>query len=87
VCIFKGDGLLNYLQHVFKVASRQHLEDPQIEYYQGHEIHIESSRPLPVHVDDEPFTETPVSFRVLPRALRVVLPKDAPRHLFVHHSS
>jgi diacylglycerol kinase family enzyme len=87
VCIFKGEGLFNYLQHVLKVASRQHLEDPQIEYYQGRDIFVESSKPLPVHVDDEPFTHTPVTIRVLPRALRVRLPRDAPPHLFTRHSS
>ena len=83
VCVFQGDGVLNYVQHVLKVASRQHLQDPKIDYYQGREIIIESSVPLPVHVDDEPFTETPVHVRVLPRSLRVIVPRDAPTALFV----
>jgi len=82
VCVFKGEGLLNYAQHLFKVASRQHLQDPQIEYHQCQELVVESSTPLPVHVDDEPFAETPVAIRVIPGALKVILPRNAPRDLF-----
>jgi diacylglycerol kinase (ATP) len=66
VCVFKGEGLLNYAQHIFKVASLQHLQDLQIEY----------------HLDDEPFAETPVSIRVIPGALKVILPQNVPRDLF-----
>lgn len=82
VCVFKGEGFFNYAQHLFKVAVGQHLRDPQVEYYQAREITVESSPPLPVHVDDEPFAETPVTIRVVPRALKVILPNDAPYTLF-----
>ncbi len=82
VCVFRGEGILNYVQHVLKVVSRQHVEDPQIDYLQASEILIESARPLPVHVDDEPFAMTPVSIQVVPRSLRVIIPRDAPDYLF-----
>lgn len=84
VCIFKGEGLFNYVQYIFKIASGLHLQDPQIEYHQSREIVIESSAPLPIHVDDEPFAETPVTIRVVPGALNVILPRNAPRGLFVN---
>lgn len=83
VCVFRGEGLFNYVQHVLKVVSRQHVQDPEIDYYQAQEILIEPDRPFPVHVDDEPFTYTPVSIHVVPRALRVVLPQNVPAELFV----
>jgi diacylglycerol kinase family enzyme len=82
VCVFKGEGLLNYVQHVFRIAARQHLDDPHIEYDQCAEIVIESSPPLPVHVDDEPFDRTPVSIHVAPKALRAIVPQDVPPTLF-----
>jgi diacylglycerol kinase (ATP) len=100
VCVFKGEGLLNYVQRLIQVAARQHLSDTEpdegppsvgprsvdsgIEYYQCQEIIVESSSVLPVHVDDEPFAETPVTIRVVPGALRVILPQDVPQGLFVH---
>jgi diacylglycerol kinase family enzyme len=83
VCVFKGEGLLNYVQHVFKVAARRHLHDADIEYDQCQEIAIQPADALPVHVDDEPFTTTPVTIRVVPGALRAILPENVPKELFV----
>jgi diacylglycerol kinase family enzyme len=83
VCIFKGEGIFNYVQYLFKLASGLHLQDPQVEYYQSREIAIESSKPMPVHVDDEPFAETPVTMHIVPGAIKAILPKNAPRDLFV----
>ena len=82
VCIFKGDGFFTFAQHALKVFSHQHLRDPSTEYYQCSEIIIESCQALPVHVDGEPFTQTPVTIRVLPSALKTIVPKKVPGNLF-----
>jgi diacylglycerol kinase family enzyme len=82
VCVFRGEGLFTFVQHVFRIVSRQHLRDPEIEYHQCTEMLVESAQPLPVHADDEPFGHTPVRIRVLPRALRVIVPQNVPRSLF-----
>ncbi|MEE8472976.1 MAG: diacylglycerol kinase family protein [Dehalococcoidia bacterium] len=82
VCIFNGEGFFTFAQHAMKVLSRKHLEDPNIGYHQCNQIVIDSARPLPVHVDGEPFTETPLTIRTLPSALKVIVPRDAPRDLF-----
>ncbi len=83
VCVFHGEGILNYVQHVLKVAARTHVDDSEIDYYQPREVTVESSAPLPVHVDDEPFAITPVSISVVARALRVIVPQNVPKELFV----
>ncbi len=82
VCIFKGEGPFTIVQHTLKVLSRQHLQDPQIEYYQCSKIGIESAQMLPVHVDGDLCAETPVTIRVLPLALKVIVPQNAPTDLF-----
>lgn len=82
VCVFKGDGFFTFVQHAFNVISRQHLSDPSMDYYQCSEIVVESACALPVHVDGEPFTQTPVAIRVIPSALKVIVPKMAPGNLF-----
>jgi len=84
VCIFKGDGFFTFVQHAVKVLSHKHLQDPKIEYYQSSEIVVESARSLPVHMDGEPFTETPVAIRAVPSALKVIVPRNAPGDLFCH---
>ena len=82
VCVFKGDGFFTFVQYALKVLSRQHLRDPKVEYYQCSEITIEAARVLPVHVDGEPFTETPVTIRTVPSALKVIVPKKTLGNLF-----
>jgi len=82
VCIFKGDGFFTFVQHAVNVLSHRHLKDPKVEYYQCGEIIIDSASTLPVHVDGEPFTNTPVTIRTVPSALKVIVPKIMPGNLF-----
>ncbi|MFC1983057.1 diacylglycerol/lipid kinase family protein [Chloroflexota bacterium] len=82
IIIIKGDGFFTFVQHALKVLSHQHLRSPKIEYYQCSEIIIEAARALPVHVDGEPFSETPVTIRTVPSALKVIGPKKTPGNLF-----
>jgi len=82
VCIFKGDGFFTFVQQAIEVLSRQHLHDPKIEYHQFKELSIESTRRMPVHVDGEAITETPVMVHTIPSALRVIVPRNVPDNLF-----
>ncbi|MBI4185924.1 MAG: diacylglycerol kinase family lipid kinase [Chloroflexi bacterium] len=82
VCVFKGGGFLTFVRHALKVLSHQQLRDSNMEYYQSSEIVVESARPLPVQVDGEPLTETPITIRAISSALKVIVPRNAPENLF-----
>jgi len=82
VCIFKGSGFFTFVQQAMKVLSHRHLHDPNVEYHQCREIVVESARSLPVHVDGEPFTRTPVTIHTVPLSLKVMVPKVLPANLF-----
>ncbi|GAI09122.1 unnamed protein product, partial [marine sediment metagenome] len=82
VCVFKGDGFFTFVHHAMNVLSHRHLQDPKVEYYQCSEIVVESACSLPVHVDGEPFTKTPVAIRTVPSSLKVIVPKIVPGNLF-----
>jgi diacylglycerol kinase (ATP) len=82
VCIFKGDGFFTFVQHAMKVLTHRHLQDPKVEYYQCREIVVESAHSLPVHVDGEPFTRTPVAIHTVPSSLKTIVSKTAPVNLF-----
>jgi diacylglycerol kinase (ATP) len=82
VCIFKGGGFFTFVQQAAKVLAHKHLGDPKIEYYQCREIVVESAYSLPVHVDGEPFTRTPVAIHTVPSSLKVIVPKIVPANLF-----
>jgi diacylglycerol kinase family enzyme len=82
VCIFKGGGFFTFVQQAAKLLVHKHLEDPTVEYCQCHEIVIESAHPLPVQIDGEPFTTTPVTIHTVPSSLKVIVSKNAPASLF-----
>ncbi len=82
VCIFKGSGFFTFVDQALKVLSHRHMQDPKVDYYQGAEISVESNKPLPVHVDGDYFTRTPVLIRTLPSAIRVIVPGNLPGNLF-----
>jgi len=82
VCIFKGGGFLTFVQQAMKVLTHRHLEDPKVEYYQCRRIVVESAHALPVHIDGEPFTTTPVAIHTVPSSLNVIVPTTAPASLF-----
>ena len=81
VCIFKGDGFFTFVQYAMEVLSHRHLRDPKVEYYQCRDIVVESAHSLPVHVDGEPFTRTPVTIRTVPSSLKVIIPETVPGDL------
>ncbi len=82
VCVFKGEGVFTFLHHAFKVLGHRHLKDSRIDYHQCSQIVLESARPLPVHLDGDPFGYTPVTIRTVPSALQVIVPQKAPVKLF-----
>jgi len=85
VCIFRGQNVTQaFFRYVLGVLSRRHIYDPHVRYHQARYVAVRSARPLPVHVDDEPLGSTPVEFTVVPRSLRVMLPKNLPSQLLLH---
>lgn len=48
-----------------------------IQHWQARQIQIEVDPPQPVQVDGEMVADTPVRARVLPGALKVIVPKPA----------
>lgn len=83
VFVFKGLGFPYVLRHVVKMASRRCLQDPQIVHRQARHIEVLTEWAIPVQVDGDPIGTTPVTIRVVPRALRVLVPPSAPSGLFV----
>lgn len=57
------------------LKKQRHMELPKIIQMQAREIKIEAGMPLSVHADDQVVGETPVTIRVEPRSLKVVIKK------------
>jgi diacylglycerol kinase (ATP) len=74
VCFVRRTGKLRLLRLFPVVFTGGHLRLPEVVYGQCSGLRIESEPPLQVFADGELIGWTPAEIRVLPRALRVIVP-------------
>jgi diacylglycerol kinase (ATP) len=84
VRIFRGMGPPWVFRHVAGVFTHRHLRDPMVIHYQARSVAIHTDEPIPVQLDGEPVGTTPISIEVVPRSLRVLVPRGAQADLFAH---
>jgi YegS/Rv2252/BmrU family lipid kinase len=57
-----------------KVFKGEHIHDPSVHVMRGTVVRVEASRPFVVQADGDPVGTLPMTFRVLPGAVQVLLP-------------
>lgn len=83
ICIIRKQGFFGRLQVLVNALRKHHPLGPKVSYERFQTLAIDSlSSPTPFQVDGEPIGTLPVVFRVVPRALTVIVPQDAPADLF-----
>jgi diacylglycerol kinase family enzyme len=82
VLCFQGLYPAQALLHFVRLVLRKHLDDPRVDLYRARRVEIRTHRPLPVHVDGDCIGTTPVTFEIVPRALKLMVPRGAPSNLF-----
>ena len=82
IFVFKGLGFGYFLRHIFHLFSGRYLRDPAVVQALARRVEIETSPPVAMHVDGEPCASTPATIALLPGALRLLAPLQAPRDLF-----
>ena len=83
--LMEGDTLGDAIQRAWDVIAGRHIESHAVHCIPFHHLVLESDVPLYVQVDAEPVENDQRSLvvNVLPKALRVLVPQDPPRRLFV----
>ena len=66
---------LDFLTTAPKLYSGRHLAHPKVEVLRGAVVAIDAEVPLPLETDGEVLGTTPARFEVVPRALRVRVPR------------
>ena len=66
---------LRYLRGLPKVFKGTHINDDEVRVERAAEVTIDADRPFAVYADGEHLTDLPATLRVLPRALRVIVPR------------
>jgi YegS/Rv2252/BmrU family lipid kinase len=65
---------LRFVGNLPKVFKGTHVEEDEVRVFRASRLELSASRPLPVYADGEHLTDLPVSLRVLPRALDLLVP-------------
>lgn len=68
---------LRFVGNLPKVFKGTHVKEDEVRVFRAPRLELSASRPLPVYADGEHLTELPVSLRLLPRSLSVIVPPPA----------
>jgi YegS/Rv2252/BmrU family lipid kinase len=71
-------GKLRFLLGLRDVLKGAHLEKEEVSVFRAPRLELDASRPFPVYADGDHLTDLPVSLRVLPRCLSIIVPAGAP---------
>lgn len=74
VAVFAPRSPLALLDAFVRLAAQRHDAIPGAQFWEGKEITIVCDPPLPLQVDGDAAGRTPCTIRVLPSALRVIVP-------------
>lgn len=78
VRVFRGFSKWELVRHLASIAFGRRRYAPHVSTYRSATVRISSARPLPARADGIDLGTTPVTFRTLPGALRVVSPRPQP---------
>jgi len=67
---------LRFLRLLPTVFKGEHVQQPNVEVLRASEVQISADRPFALYADGDPIAELPVTVRCLPKAVRVIVPKD-----------
>jgi diacylglycerol kinase (ATP) len=82
LCIFEApEGLpavqwAAFLRGIGAWAIGRHTTDPNVHFYRARRIQIETNPPTAVQIDGDAIGNTPVTVEILPRSLRVRVPRN-----------
>src|SRR3954449_9038127 len=67
-------GKLRFLWGLRDVLEGAHLEKDEVDVFRTPRLQIDASRPFPVYADGDHLSDLPVTLRVLPRSLSILVP-------------
>jgi YegS/Rv2252/BmrU family lipid kinase len=74
VVIIEHVPKLRFLRLLPTVFKGEHINQPNVHVLRAKEVEVSASRPFTLYADGDPIAELPVTVRVLPSAVRVLVP-------------
>jgi YegS/Rv2252/BmrU family lipid kinase len=68
-----------FLATLPRVFKGRHVSHPAVSIRRARELVVDADRPLTLYADGDPIRATPVTIRVVPGAVRVLVPRHGPR--------
>ena len=62
-----------FLRNLPRAFSGAHVHHPAVRVLRGRELRVDADRPFTVYADGDPIGDTPVTIRIVPHALRVLV--------------
>src|SRR5215203_5502706 len=69
-------GKLRFLSGLRHVLKGTHVDKDEVSVFRAPRLELDASRPFPVYADGDHLTDLPVSLRVLPRSLSILVPDE-----------
>jgi YegS/Rv2252/BmrU family lipid kinase len=69
-------GKLRFLSGLRDVLKGAHLGKEEVSVFRTPRLELDASRPFPVYADGDHLTDLPVSLRVIPNSLSILVPDD-----------
>ena len=79
VCVYSPQTHVHAVRILWRMLRGGLHRDDNVQVFRGRHIRIETDRPRPMQADGELIGETPVTVRVLPSAVRMLVPRVSPR--------
>ena len=76
LCIFKGHGTLTYWKYFFSALAQSHHRLKNVELDYATTIEIYSDKDIWTQIDGELFCKLPLKIRILPKALKLLMPRS-----------
>lgn len=77
VVCFRARSRWQMLRHFARVKMGRHIGHPLVAYAQAKTIEVTcAERPLPIQIDGDAVAETPLTYTVCPKALRLLVPQE-----------
>jgi diacylglycerol kinase family enzyme len=74
VVLIASHSKRSFLATLPKAFRGTHVTHPAVRVLRGVELHVDADRPFTVYADGDPIATTPTTVRVVPGALRVLVP-------------
>ena len=65
---------LRFIRMFPKVFKGEHIDDDNLDVSHAREVIVSADRPFTIYADGDPLTELPAEIRILPDAVKVLLP-------------